>query len=892
MFGGRGIFVSACLVGALLFAIIQQSLVAQSNTVAPLLRFDDYPAARRAFADGQWAVAERWFGEFAERNPGDPRRVTAVLMQAQSQMHLGEFPKAEKLLAATLPNAGNLVSDCRYWIALAQFHGGKSKQALESFSKLADESPDTVFAMDCIVGWAKVLSSLQDWPSVERLLQPSDVRFRRLGARFSTATGWYEGRLLLAEALLQQDKPLFAATDLLQLGEIVDPKLAMARLTLLARAWLAAGKPAEALEVTDRLMKALASQEDSLGRGAALQLRAAAFQQLGKSTDALAIFEVITSTAVDERVRSLAQLRRAELSYRGTNSLTVATNLANSVTANAESATLLRITAGEMFLDRYLTGIAANDSKASLSNHLVQAESCFVGALTNSPSKELQLRAQLGRGWVSALAGRDAQSAEGFAIVTRSLPAGATRNRALLKWAETSFELGRWTNVVEILSSLQVPPDVAPVEDHRVHAAGRLLQVRATLQAGDLLKTESLVRSISSVETGEHVVGATLLLVEALRDARPADARRLIVAQSERTKDTNQLAELSLAKARTWMSEWKWAEAARELDAWLTNNAWHPKAVEAEFESAWLKYYSGAPTNAFSAFTNLAARYPSAPQANEARVWAADFLFNQKQYVDSEKLFQLVRQSTNAAPNMRFHAGLMAARASIARQGYADARAYLTGIIENKECPLSLREESTFMLADLLITEFSVTSPKPAARFEEAINALNAIVQSAPTNRVAALAHGRIADCHLQLAAEVASRYDKALESYQKVLDMGPPSADLTARSQAECGIALIHEKRAINSPDRPKLLRSALENYLNVFYGKRSLPTERLDPYWEQQSGLAAARLHATLGEFEQAVALFRRMQSRFPGMRPALEARIQQVEQQKTRIGPPQLN
>ena len=73
-------------------------------------------------------------------------------------------------------------------------------------------------------------------------------------------------------------------------------------------------------------------------------------------------------------------------------------------------------------------------------------------------------------------------------------------------------------NVVEILSSLQVPADTASIEDQHVHSTGRLLQVRASLKEGDILKTESLVRSISSMETGGHVVGSTLLLAFCGRD--------------------------------------------------------------------------------------------------------------------------------------------------------------------------------------------------------------------------------------------------------------------------------------------------------------------------------------------------------------------------------------
>ena len=89
MFRGEKQFIGAWIAGVVVFPLIQIPINAQpiTNAVASVLQFDDYSAARRAFADGQWAIAERWLGVFVVRNPTDPRLVTAILMQAQAQIY-------------------------------------------------------------------------------------------------------------------------------------------------------------------------------------------------------------------------------------------------------------------------------------------------------------------------------------------------------------------------------------------------------------------------------------------------------------------------------------------------------------------------------------------------------------------------------------------------------------------------------------------------------------------------------------------------------------------------------------------------------------------------------------------------------------------------------------
>ena len=78
-------------------------------------------------------------------------------------------------------------------------------------------------------------------------------------------------------------------------------------------------------------------------------------------------------------------------------------------------------------------------------------------------------------------------------------------------------------------------------------------------------------------------------------------------------------------------------------------------------------------------------------------------------------------------------------------------------------------------------------------------------------------------DCYLQLAGQPqgAHFYDDATNAYAQVINS--PLADAAARSQAQIGIGLVLEKLAAQATgqDQTALLQQALQNYLDVLYGK-----------------------------------------------------------------------
>ena len=151
------------------------------------------------------------------------------------------------------------------------------------------------------------------------------------------------------------------------------------------------------------------------------------------------------------------------------------------------------------------------------------------------------------------------------------------------------------------------------------------------------------------------------------------------------------------------------------------------------------------------------------------------------------------------------------------------------------------------------------------------------------------LAWGEMGDCYLQLAGQPqgAHFYDDATNAYAQVINS--PLADAAARSQAQMGIGLVLEKRAAQAtgPDQTALLQQALQNYLDVLYGKNLRDGEPADPFWLKKAGLQAASVAETLGEWPQAVNVYRRLEELLPHLHDLLEKKIANAQEH---IGPEQ--
>lgn len=109
---------------------------------------------------------------------------------------------------------------------------------------------------------------------------------------------------------------------------------------------------------------------------------------------------------------------------------------------------------------------------------------------------------------------------------------------------------------------------------------------------------------------------------------------------------------------------------------------------------------------------------------------------------------------------------------------------------------------------------------------------------------------------------------------------MQAPTADVTARSQAEVGLATVLEKRsaAATGAERDTLLKESLGRLLGVFHG-RNRPGENASPFWLNRAGLEAARLAESLGLKEQAANLYESLARTFPTSAAAFRQRATQL-------------
>ena len=327
---------------------------------------------------------------------------------------------------------------------------------------------------------------------------------------------------------------------------------------------------------------------------------------------------------------------------------------------------------------------------------------------------------------------------------------------------------------------------------------------------------------------------------------------------------------MELAIARTYEQEQNWPAAIGKYSGWLNDFPTNALQPQADYALALADFRAGNETNAFVRFTNFVAHFPTNDLAPLAQWWVADHFFGAGDFVDAEKNYQLFFQNfpTN---DLVYQARMMAGRAAMGRLGYTDAIRYFTSLTGDTNCPPDLAAKALFAYGSALMQGGATDTNNPSSNFELATNVFSRICQLYPTNELGVLAWGEIGDCALQLAA-----YDPATNAYAQVI--ASPFANISARSQAQIGLGIALEKRAaqVEGGDQTALLQLALQNYLDVLYGKNLHDGEMPDSFWVKKAGLQAAGVAETLGEWAQAVAVYQRLEDLLPPLRESLGKKI----------------
>ncbi|HWH68379.1 MAG TPA: tetratricopeptide repeat protein, partial [Candidatus Sulfotelmatobacter sp.] len=329
----------------------------------------------------------------------------------------------------------------------------------------------------------------------------------------------------------------------------------------------------------------------------------------------------------------------------------------------------------------------------------------------------------------------------------------------------------------------------------------------------------------------------------------------------------------------------QWPKAIELYDGWLATFTNHPARPSAEYFRGWANFQARRDTNALSCFTNFLVRFPTNEFSPLAQWWVADYYFRQGSPADlktAEMNYQLLALNWPGS-QLAYQARMMAGRVAVKRQGWSDAKDYFTKLWNDTNGPPELRAQALFALGDTLMSIVDSSDTNKLANYDQAINAFEQICRSYPSNRLAVLAWGEKALCHLQAAQY--SEYDRASNAFRQVIEA--PLTNGMARSIATIGLGLVLEKQAQQKTgaEQTTLLKLALNHYLDVFDGKVLHEGEQPDLFWTQKAGLEAGRLAEALQEWSPALHVYERLQELLPPLRPKLEKSILKAQEQLAR-------
>lgn len=906
----------ACIVALLCFLAIGGRLAAQDSPEAIAFK-----AAGSVFQDGAYELAERSFSQFVANYPQSPMLAEAILLQARAAMELGRLSDAVTLLNASLTKTGPLADQYRYRIGEAHMRGSNFLAAAESFASVTRDFTNSPLLLEASHEEARARFKVRDFARVVALLQNPDGAFQR-AARLRPADAFTaRSRLLLGEALFEQQKPAEAeqAVAALEESDLV-PDLKWDRQYLLCRILLADRRLAEALTGSTNLISlALGTAQREL-QADSFALQASILRQLDRSDDAIQVYTNNLADAVPADRRRLALLNIIDVKLAQEKLTEAAQALDSFLARHPEDAAsdVALLTLGEIHLRLHVTSTNTNVTNgaaailpaafASVTNRLPQAIALFdrVIALTNSA---LRGKAFLNKGWCLWLDQKIDAAATSFKAAVELLPRSEDAAVARFKLADALFAQGDLTNalahyraVVEEASSLpRVRTGLLPQASYQI--------VRTAVQAGDLSTADDAMRKILDDQPDSLLAERSLLLVgQSLNDARePAQARRLYAEFARRFTTSSLLPRVEFELARTHTDAGDWPAARAGYERWLDRHATHELRSQAEFSLAWSHWRAGSETNALNLFTNFVGHHPTGILAATAQFWVGDHFMRQGDLFNAQSAYQRIVENTNwpvtdiTYRNLAYRARFAAGRAAFRRQDWNGAggrNGHFTLLFNDDNCPKHIMAEACLELGNTKIfLPLDDESPQQTeidralARQAEARRTFEKIPLLFATNQLARhlipVAWGRIGDCSLQLASRDPRQYDIATNAYWRVVTNDTASAGLRQMAAHGIGRALALQAfdlqtRAGPSPEVTNLLTAALEQFYNVVLSAGPLAMTDPDPIWLKEAGLAGAKLAEERRQWKIAASLYERLSIALPPLQPRLQDKLDKAREQ----------
>ena len=783
-------------------------------------------------------------------------------------------------------SSGLLAAQYKFWMAECRYREAEDAQKNEGLYQVAAqlyaEVPKSDRLVAANISEAMAYARLEDWPKVVELLQPATSPFQKFVSSSPKSSLSSQGRLILAEALLRQN--LYAdATNILSQLSVLDlaDQDNWRHQMLLSHGLIAQKKNIEALNVLQELLNTSENRMPRLRAAQAIELKFLAHRELRQFAEALDMCQRLWQEEMPGPIRRRGLLLALNLtvSHGAPLDLSDFTKLSKTLLKGDDLA-VAQIALGEFHLCK-------DQKKRTLENMVMQiqqptkAREQFRLAIGSSFSGY----ARIGLAWDYWQKKRYGESHTNYIQAANILLEGEERNRSQFKAIESAFLSGDMQSTLHIGRNYMTNSPPAILRDSAGFLMARAAIRKATDESNSLDEARKLVFTLGQTRNPGQKERATLLLARAeSRNNNPKKARELL---SQLSTNTSLKSIIELEAAHTFIREKKWPDAIIYYENWLKK---HVKAsgeqrAKITFDLGWLQSLNKNLDKAIENFTKIVEQYPDTSEAARAQIWMADHLFNlgvePENYVRAEEAYQKVRDNKRCPVDLKFRASLMAGRSALARGSFNNARDYFSYIIKAEECPAKIRMEAVFALSDTAILD----PAEGESKFEEAISILDTILKSGdkPSSQILLQIHGRIGDCHLQMAAEDPNRYLKARNAYSRVLGLSNHmNGDPPARFRAMLGMAQSLKNMPEENTERRKdNLIKALGWSKKVFEGATATATE-LDPFWIRQSGLLSAELQILAGKSEEAISTYEILGLHFNKMKPSLDARINQIQQQ----------
>lgn len=797
-----------------------------------------FKAAARAMEDGNY---ERAMNEFREYRKKFPESVRIAEAAERAWLSEGE-------LALQRTNLG---------VAAKQFEG------------FAGEFPQSERKGMAAVGAAETARRAGQHVKAKELLMAEKGGFQAALAAGRPPGALLRGLLLLSELEAERREYASAEVHLQQATNYVQgPTDAWRRLAVQFSVRSDAANWAGARD-TARQLRDLGTNEVLVAqRPEARSMLGRALTELGENDEAIRVWQENLAVGLPMVWRREAASRLGEILVRLGDLIrardTLETYLRESLSDTGAAGVRLQL--ARLLLQQALTMTNAGGGRSTPGLvQIVRASEMFESLATNGGPAALTGVAWLGRGWcrweeygAGGSTNLLEEAGAAFMRAASQLTPSRDQQTALFKLADVQLASSQpalaFTNYERVAGGYSNVSGLDPVleQSARLQAATSAADVGFPGPASTWLK-----RWVTNEPAGSDLARGILLVTQSLETRQlRADARSILqkeMAESGRPPALRPV--LQLALAGSYVRDEEWDNALTVLSDWLVRFADNESAPQVAVERALAAERAGRLTNAVAMFAELASLYPTNSNALLAQLWLGDHYYGQQEFQRAEVAYLVVLTNSlwQGRPNW-YHARLLAARSALEQRtpaGLANARGYLTNLLNDLSCPTNLLAQGYFALGDLLRREPPAPMADGLQNFREAIIAYSKVPSMDNSGELAFAAWGAVGDCHLTLAAKFANSYGAAHEAYQKVAN--DSNSGVTVRSKARVGLGIVAQKLGQRE--------AALDHFQDVFYGKILRPGEVLDPFWLRTSGQAAAKLLEEMERWETASRIYDRL-------------------------------